>query len=77
MKRRHFADDIFKCILLNKNILISINKILMEFILKLKVRINNTQALVQIMVWHRAGDKPLFEQMMAISLTHMCLTRLQ
>ena len=39
----HFADDIFKCFFWNENILISIN---------------NQPALVQIMAWCRAGDKP-------------------
>ena len=44
--RRHFADDIFKCILLNETALISI-KISLKFIPK--GTINNIPALVQIM----------------------------
>ena len=40
---RHFPDDIFKCILLNENVLISI-KISLEFIPK--GQINNIPALV-------------------------------
>ena len=39
---RHFPDDIFKCIFLNKNVLISI-KISLKFILK--GQINNIAAL--------------------------------
>ena len=33
--------------------------------------INNIPALVQIMAWHRLGDKPLSEPMMISLLTHM------
>ena len=69
--RRHFADDIFKCILLNETPLISI-KISLKFIPK--GPINNIPALVQIMAWRRPGDKPLSEPMMIISLTHICVT---
>ena len=58
---RHFADAIFKCIFLNKNVLISI-KISLKFVLK--GSINNIPALVQIMAWRWPGDKPLFEPMM-------------
>ena len=72
--RRHFADDIFKCILLNENVLILI-KISLKFIPK--GPINNIPALVQIMAWRRPGDKPLSEAMMIISLTHICVTRPQ
>ena len=42
-----------------------------------KVRINNIPPLVQIMAWHRPGDKPLSEPMVTSSLTHMCVTRPQ
>ena len=70
--RRHFADDIIKCILLCENVLISI-KISLKFIPK--GPINNIPALVQIMAWRRTGDKPLSEPMMIISLTHICDTR--
>ena len=72
--RRHFADDIFKCILLNETVLIS-TKISLKFIPK--GLINNIPALVQIMAWRRPGDKPLSEPMMIISLTHICVTRPQ
>ena len=48
--RRHFADDIFKCILLNENVWIP-NKISLKFVPK--GRINNIPSLVQIMAWRR------------------------
>ena len=47
---------------LNENILISI-KISVKFVPN--GPINNIPAFVQIMAWHRPGDKPLFEAMMA------------
>ena len=59
---RRFPDDIFKCIFLNENAWISL-KISLKFVPK--VRIDNIPALVQIMAWHRPGDKPLSEPMMA------------
>ena len=37
--------------------------------------INNIPALVQIMAWHRTGDKPLSEPMMFSLLTHICITQ--
>ena len=42
-----------------------------------KVRINNIPALVQLMVWHRLGEKPLSEPMMVSLLTHICAIRPQ
>ena len=69
-----FPDDIFKCILLNENVWISI-KISLKFVPK--GPINNIQALVQIMAWRRPGDKPLSEPMMVSLLTHICVTRPQ
>ena len=71
---RHFADDIFKRIFLNENARISI-KISLKFVPK--GPINNIPALVQIMAWHRTGDKPLSEPMMGSLLTHICVTRPQ
>ena len=71
---RHFPDDIFKWIFLNENVWISI-KISLKFVPK--VPINNIPALVQIMAWRRAGDKPLSEPMMDSLLTHICVTRPQ
>ena len=70
----HFADDIFKCIFLNENVSFSI-KISLNFVPK--GRINNIYALVQIMAWHRRGDKSLSEPMMVSLLTHICVTRPQ
>ena len=55
---RHFTEDIFKCILLNKNIWIQI-KISLKFVPK--GPINNIPALVQIMAWHCPGVKPLHQ----------------
>ena len=72
--RRHFADDIFKCIFLNENEWIS-PRISLKFVPK--VRINNIPSLVQIMAWRRPGDKPLSEPMVVSLLTHICVTRLQ
>ena len=72
--RRHFADDIFKCIFLNENVWIPI-KILLKFIPK--GRINNIPALVQIMAWRRPGDRPLSEPMIVNLPTHICVTRPQ
>ena len=70
----HFPDDIFKCIFLNKNVLISI-KISLTFVPK--GPINNIPALVQIMAWRRPGDKPLFVPMLVNLVTHICVTRPQ
>ena len=55
------ADDIFKCIFVNEK-----DKISIQISLKLVPRgpIENKPALVQVMVWRRAGDKPLPEPMM-------------
>ena len=72
--RRHFADDIFKCIFENENEWIS-PRISLKFVPE--VRINNIPALVQIMAWRRPGDKPLSEPMMVSLLTHICVTRPQ
>ena len=71
---RRFADDTFKRIFLNENVIISI-KISLKFVPK--VRISNIPALVQIMTWRRPGDKPLSEQMMVSLQTHICITRSQ
>ena len=60
----HFytVNDIFKYIFLYEDMWISI-----DFSLKFvpKVQINNSPALGQRIVWHRPGDKPLSEPMMA------------
>ena len=69
--RRHFADNIFKCIFENENERIS-PRISLKFVPK--VGINNIPALVQIMAWRRPGDKSLSEPMMVSLLTHICVT---
>ena len=71
---RRFTDDTFKRIFLNENVRISI-KISLKFVPK--GPINNIPALVQIMAWHRSGDKPLSEPMMVSLLTYICVTRPQ
>ena len=71
---RHFPDDTLKCIFLNENVWVSI-KISLKLVPK--GPINNIPALVQIMAWHRPGDEPLSETMLASLLTHICVTRLQ
>ena len=71
---RHFPDDIFKCIFLNKSIWVSIG-ISLKFVPK--GPINNIPALVQIMAWRRPGDKPLSEPMLLCLLTHICVDRPQ
>ena len=71
---RHFADDIFKCIFLNKNVWFPM-KISLEFVPK--VPINNIPSLIQIMAWRRPGAKPLSEPVMVSLLTHICIARPQ
>ena len=39
------------------------------------VRINNIQAMVQMMARRRPRDKPLSEPMMVSALVHICVTR--
>ena len=73
-KRRHFADDIFKCIFLNENVRIPI-KISLKFVPN--GPINNIPALVQIMAWRRPGDKPLSEPLVDSLTTHVCVTQPQ
>ena len=51
------------------------NKIPLKFVPK--GPINNVPALVQIISWHRPGDKPLSEPMMVSLLMHICVTRPQ
>ena len=71
---RHFADDTFKYIFLNENIIISA-KISLQFVPK--GPIDNIPALVQIMAWHQPGNKPLSEPMMVRLPTHICVTQPQ
>ena len=59
---RHFPDVIFKCILLNQDVRISI-KFSLKFVSKSPI--DNNPVFVQIMAWCRSGDKPLSEPMIA------------
>ena len=68
---RHFRDNIFKCIFLNENVLYS-NKIHWSLFLRVQLTM-----LLQIMAWHRSGDKPLSERMMVSLLMHICITQPQ
>ena len=70
----HFADDIFKCILLNENVWITI-KYSLKFVRM--GQINNIPALVHIMGWRRPGDKPLSEPMTVSLQMHICVTQPQ
>ena len=58
---RHFADDIFSCILVNETCCI-VNKSSLKFVPN--GPIDNNPALVEIMAWRRIGDKPLSEPML-------------
>ena len=71
---RHFPDDIFKLIFLNKNVGISIN-ISLKFLPK--GPINKILELVEIMAWRRPGKKPLSEPMVVSVLMHICVTQHQ
>ena len=62
--------NLFKCIFLNEIVWIS-NKISLKFFPQ------EIPALVQVMAWHRSGDKPLSEPIMVRLLTHICVTRPQ
>ena len=55
------ADDIFKHVFLNENIIISI-QISLKFVPYSPV--DNKSALVQVMAWCQTGNKPLPEAMM-------------
>ena len=68
------SNDILKCIVLNENILGSID-ISLKFVAKRQI--NNIPALIQIMAWRRPGDKPLSEPMMECLVTYICMTRTQ
>ena len=66
---RHFADDIFKCILLDENVWISIY-ISLKF-----VQIKDIPALVPIMAWRWPGNKPLSKPTVLRLPMHICVTR--
>ena len=58
----------------HENVWISL-KIPLKFVRK--GPINNIPALVQIMSWHRPGDKQFSEPMLVFVPTHICVTRPQ
>ena len=68
------AYGILKYIFLNES-----DKIPIQITQKLIPRspIDNKPALVQVMAWHRTGDKLLSEPMLVSLLTNICVTRLQ
>ena len=70
----HFPDDIFKWIILNENVWISID-ISLKFVPR--GPINNIPTLVQVMAWRRLGDKSLSEPMMVRLPMHIYVTRPQ
>ena len=72
--RPSFRRRYFQRIFLNENVRISIKSSL-KFVPK--GPINNIPALVQVMAWHRPGDKPLTDPMAVRLLTHICVTRPQ
>ena len=65
---RHFADDIFKRIFVNRNIW-TLVKNLVKFVPR--DLINNNPALFHIMVWRWPGNKPLSDSMMVSLLMHI------
>ena len=71
---RRFPDDTFERIFLKENVIILI-RISLKFVPN--GPINSIPALVQIMAWHRPGDKPLSEPVLISLLTHVCVTRPQ
>ena len=70
ISQKTFLNVFFK----NENAKILI-RISMKFVLNGPIK--NIPALVQIMAWHRPGDKPLSEPMMISLLTHICVARPQ
>ena len=71
---RHFADDIFKRIFLNENVLISIN-ISLKFIPK--GPLDNMSALVQIMAWWWKGSSHYLNQWWLNLMMHIRVTQPQ
>ena len=70
---RLFADDVFRCIFVNEKFFIWV-KISLKFVTKGPV--DNNPALVQIMAWHRIGDKLLSKPMLTwFTDAYICVTR--
>ena len=55
------ADNIFNCIFFNENVWIPI-QISLKYVPRSPI--DNKPALVQVMAWHRTGNKPLSEPML-------------
>ena len=70
----YFPDSIFKCIVLNAKVRISI-KVSLKLVPVGPIK--KAQHLVQIMDQSGSGDKPLSEPMVVRLLTHKCVTRPQ
>ena len=58
---RHFTDDIFKWIFMNEMVF-SLIQISQKFVPNSPI--DNKPSLVQVMAWHRTGDKPFHEAML-------------
>ena len=71
---RHFADSIFKCILLNENKWISL-KVSLNFVPL--AQINNIPTLVQVMAWRRPGTKPWWLVYWCVYMHHLASISLQ
>ena len=67
---RHFADDIFKCILFDKTFRI-LNEIWLKYVPY--GPIDNMAALVQLMAWRWTSTKPLSEAML-VCFTDSCMS---
>ena len=68
---RHFADDVFKCILLNENFAVANNILLKCIPWGLGCII---PSLFLIMAWRRPGDKSLSVPIMVMLPTQICVT---
>ena len=69
---RHFAEDIFRCIIVNETFYISI-QISLKFVPT--GPIDNNQALFQIMAWCRIATHHYSNQCWPDTLTHICCIR--
>ena len=67
---RHFADDIFKYILLNEKLSI-LSKISLIFLPE-DPHPRQESVLFQVMAWHQIGIKPLFKPMMTQTHVAIC-----
>ena len=63
---RHFTDNSFKCMNEKCSILIQIS---LKFVPK--GSIDNKLVWIQVMAWHRTGEKPLSEPTLTVFYIHM------